>query len=139
MELMIVISVLAIIVTAVVVNLQNVTNDAREAITKSDLRTLASAIIIYESRHQQYPEVANWKAALQNDEPRLISRVPIDPFSQSKDKYIYKLNTDAPQDKTYLLLSVGPNSAEETTVTYDEVNKNSGDDLIISNAATVND
>lgn len=139
MELMVVVAVLAIIAAAVVLSLRNITHDAKESIAKSDLRTLVTAVVIYESRHQAYPPVTDWETYLQNDDPRVIDRIPADPFNSSNNQYIYKLNTDSPAGKTYVILSVGTDGIDNTTVTYDTVNKNGGDDIILSNAATVID
>ncbi|MCD6219184.1 prepilin-type N-terminal cleavage/methylation domain-containing protein [Candidatus Calescamantes bacterium] len=136
LELMIVIAVLGILAAVLIVNLQGVSREAKTSVAKSDLRTLKTALILYESHFNSLPPQSTWESSLQADRPRIIDRVPQDPFSQEGEKYIYKLNTDSPAGKTYVVLSVGENGKDDTLVFYDRVNKGE-DDLIATNARVI--
>ena len=136
LELMIVVAVLAILAAILVVNLGGVSAEAKNSVAKSDLRTLKTALILYENHFNSFPPVNDWESCLQKDEPRVIDRISADPFNQNGEKYIYKLNTDSPSGKTYVVLSVGKNGSDDTQVFYDRVVKGK-DDLIATNARKV--
>ncbi len=136
LELMIVVAVLGILAAVLILNLQGISGDAKTSVAKSDLRTLKTAVVLYESHFNALPPQSYWEKALQEDEPRIIDRVPADPYNQQGGKYIYKLNTDAPAGKTYVVLSVGKNGKDDTQVFYDRVIKGS-DDYLVTNARRI--
>ncbi len=136
LELMVVIAVVAILAALLVINLQGISADAKNSVAKSDLRNIKTALIMYEAHFNLLPPQEDWEECLQNDDPRIIDRIPPDPWSPSGDKYRYKLNSDSPAGKTYVVLSVGANGVEEVKVYYDRVT-DKGDDIIVTNARSL--
>ena len=136
LELMLVVAVLGIIAAILIFNLQGLSEEAKESVAKSDLRNLKSALILYENHFNALPPEDEWEEALKRDNPRIIDRVPPDPFSPTGDKYVYKLNTDSPPSRTYVVLSVGKNGKVDTEVYYDRV-VSGGDDYFVTNAREV--
>jgi len=136
LELMIVVVILGIVVGILIFNFQGITQEAKESVVKSDLRAIKSALIIYENHFNSLPPVDSWEECLKRDRPRIIDRVPQDPFHPQGKKYTYKLNTDSPTGRTYVVLSVGKNGEVDTEVYYDRV-VSSGDDYFVTNARKI--
>ncbi len=136
MELMIVVAVLAILAAILIPNFRGVTADAKNSTAKADLRNLKMAVILYQNKYNVLPDdssPAAFEKCLQNYTPRVVDRVPADPWSSSGAKYQY----DAVND-TFGIWSVGKNGNSETTITDDTCTFSSGaDDIVATNAATI--
>ncbi len=137
LELMIVIAVVGILAGVTLLNLRGLKPEAKNAAALADLRCIESAVLTYEARHYSFPPVTGWESYLQNDIPRLIDRVPQDPWSPTGEKYQYDLDTTTTPG-TYLLLSVGPDGMRSAQVGNDIV-RNVGDDIVVTNAKEIQD
>ncbi|HIE44221.1 MAG TPA: prepilin-type N-terminal cleavage/methylation domain-containing protein [Candidatus Omnitrophica bacterium] len=136
-ELMIVIVILGILAPIIVIGLRGARTKARNATARADLESIESAILTYEQRHYTYPPVSGWETYLQNDEPRLIDRIPEDPWASGGAKYVYDLDTTSTPG-TYLILSVGEDQTRDAQV-GDDIVTNKDDDIIATNAKTISD
>jgi len=135
LELLIVIGVVGILAAVSIINLTGVKPEAIRAKVMADLRSIEAAVLTYEARHYVFPPVNGFESYLQNDTPRLLDRVPEDPWSPTNAKYQYDLDTTTTPG-TYLLLSVGPDGSRTATVGSDVVN-NVGDDVVVTNARQI--
>lgn len=75
-ELMVVITVIAILMTIAVVSFTRIQKQARDTKRKSDLRTLATALQAYFTENMSYPASADWQSALT---PNYIPNIPAAP------------------------------------------------------------
>jgi len=135
LELLIVVAIVGILAAVSIINIRGIRPEALKAKVLADLRNIESAVLTYEARHYSYPPVSGWESYLQNDTPRLIDRIPEDPWSPTDEKYQYDLDTTSIPG-TYLILSVGPDGTRTATVGDNEV-ANVGDDIIVTNAREV--
>ena len=90
-EMMIVIVVIAILIGALLPQFRGAQDEASEQRARSELRTLATAVESYYI-HNSNTLPANL-AALTSVNPRIVSRVPNDPFRSGSNAYTYA--TDA--------------------------------------------
>ena len=143
MELMIVVAVLGILAAILIPNFRGVTADAKNSTAKADLRNLKMAVILYQNQFNVLPDDSSedkFEECLQNYSPRVVDRVPTDPWSSSGDKYQYDVSDDG---TTFGIWSVGQDGTSETTITNDKckLEDESGDgkvdDIVATNAATI--
>ncbi|MCD6219185.1 type II secretion system protein GspG [Candidatus Calescamantes bacterium] len=135
LELLIVVGVVGILATVSIINLTGIKPEATRAKVMADLRSIESAVLTYEARHYSFPPASGWESYLQNDTPRLLNRIPEDPWSPTDAKYQYDLDTTTTPG-TYLILSVGPDGSRTATVGNDVVS-NVGDDVVVTNARQI--
>lgn len=134
-ELLIVIAVVAIIAAAVILNLTGIMPEAKNATAQSDLANIEAAVLTYEAKHYAFPPQDSWEDYLTSESPRLIDRIPEDPWASGGAKYQYFLDVTSTPG-TYLILSVGPNGVRNATVGDDQVTDRE-DDIIVTNARNV--
>ena len=138
MELMIVVSVLGILAAILIPNFRGVTEEAKNAAAKADLRNLKMAVILYQSKYNVLPDdssSATFEKCLQNYTPRVVDRVPSDPWSSVGNKYQYEVNAD---NSTYAIWSVGKNGSKNFTLGSDAITfTGSADDIVATNAKDV--
>jgi len=139
MELMIVVAVLAILAAILIPNFRGITADAKNSTAKADLRNLKTAVILYQNKYNVLPDdssVDKFEECLQNYSPRVVDRVPTDPWSSTGAKYQYDVAAD---NQTYAIWSVGANGTTDVTVGNDEINFGANaDDIVATNAKTIN-
>ena len=139
MELMIVVAVLAIIAAILIPNFRGITAEAKNSTAKADLRNLKTAVILYQNKYNVLPDdssVDKFEECLQNYSPRVVDRVPADPWSSTGAKYRYDVAAD---NQTYAIWSVGPNDTTDVTVGNDQINFGANaDDIVATNAKTIN-
>jgi len=138
MELMIVVSVLGILAAILIPNFRGVTEEAKNAAAKADLRNLKMAIILYQSRYNVLPDdssSAKFEESLQNYSPRIVDRVPVDPWSPSGAKYQFEVAAD---NSTYAVWSVGKNGSKNFTLGSDTLTFTANaDDIVGTNAKDI--
>ncbi len=138
MELMIVVAVLAILAAILIPNFRGITADAKNSTAKADLRNLKMAVILYQNQFNVLPDdssSAKFEESLQNYSPRVVDRVPVDPWSPSGAKYQYDV---APDGTTFGIWSVGQDGTSETTITDDTCTfAANADDIVATNAKTI--
>ncbi|GEM_PF-658361 len=139
MELMIVVTVLGILAAILIPSFRGVTSEAKNAAAKADLRNLKVAVILYQAKYNVLPDdssVDKFEECLQNYSPRVVDRVPADPWSSAGAKYQYDVAAD---NQTYAIWSVGANGTTDITVGSDEINFGANaDDIVATNAKTIN-
>jgi len=138
MELMIVVAVLGILAAILIPNFRGVTEEAKNAAAKADLRNLKMAVILYDSRYNVLPDdssIEKFEKCLQNYSPRVVDRIPADPWSSNGSKYHYEVASD---DETYAIWSVGKNGTKDFTLGEDSITFNANaDDIVATNAKDV--
>ena len=81
-EMMIVLTVIAILVGVLLPNFRGPQDEASTQRARSELRTLATALESYYIHYSNvFPPVATWVTNLTQATPRIIPRVPTDPFN----------------------------------------------------------
>ncbi|MCD6522013.1 type II secretion system protein GspG [Candidatus Calescamantes bacterium] len=138
MELMIVVAVLAIIAAILIPNFRGITAEAKNSTAKADLRNLKMAVILYQNQFNVLPDdssIEKFEECLQNYSPRVVDRVPTDPWSPDGSKYHYDVSADG---TTFGIWSVGQNGTSETTIGNDTCTFGANaDDIVATNAATI--
>ncbi len=90
-ELMIVITVIAILATIAVVSFSRVQKQARDTKRKGDVRALATALQAYFTERNTYPATASWSTELA---PTYIPLVPVNPPGDNLvGTYSYAVNS----------------------------------------------
>ncbi len=117
-ELMIVITIIAILATIGVVSFTRVQKQARDTKRKADLRTLATALQAYYTEKQAYPTAAQGLAILA---PTYVPILPVDP--QLKTDYTYKTNAT---EFTYALCGTLETPTDAAKPTWKISTKNAG-------------
>ncbi len=117
-ELMIVITVIAILATIAVVSFTRVQKQARDTKRKGDLRALATGLQAYYTEKQAYPTAVQGTAVLT---PTYVPVIPTDP--QSKASYTY---TNDATNNTYGLCATLEAPVVSTTPTWKVSTKNTG-------------
>ena len=138
MELMIVVAVLAIIAAILIPNFRGITAEAKNSTAKADLRNLKMAVILYQNQFNVLPDdssIEKFEECLQNYSPRVVDRVPADPWSPDGSKYHYDVSPDG---TTFGIWSVGQNGTSETTIGDDSCTFGANaDDIVATNAANI--
>ncbi len=93
-EIVVVITILALLMTAVAVNVMRVSSDAKRDVAAQDIRIALTALEMFKARTQRYP--ANLQQLV---DAQLIKRLPKDPW---RTPLIYSLDNAHP-----LLVSLG--------------------------------
>ncbi len=139
MELMIVVAVLAIIAAILIPNFRGITSEAKNSTAKADLRNLKMAVILYQNQFNVLPDdssIEKFEECLQNYSPRVVDRVPVDPWSPTGAKYQYDVAAD---NSTFAIWSVGQNGSSDTTVGNDAITFGANaDDIVATNAKDIN-
>jgi len=100
-ELIVVITIIGILATAVVMNLQGRDEDAKVAKVKSDFQTTINAADLFKLDHGRYPDSLD---ELLNPPDtgkgmKYLKNAPIDPWTN--EAYLYDLGDDGPEMVSY--------------------------------------
>lgn len=137
-ELIIVVSVIAILVGIALPRMRGMMDEGNTAKAASELRALQAAVESYYVHNSRtYPaEAATWQAALTatTTKPRLVGTALVDPFNGSTQ---YKYDTSA-NGLYYVIFSVGPDKAADITSVGDtgDIAGGPDDDIFVSNGTS---
>ena len=107
-ELLIVISVIAILVGIALPRFKGMRDEGNISKAKGELRTLQSAVESYRIHNGAYPAAgAAWEAALTGATPQIVSATMDDPFAASGTQYLLVLSNGT-TGNFYAIYSVGP-------------------------------
>ena len=137
-ELIIVISVIAILVGIALPRLRGMIDEGNTAKAASELRALQAAVESYYVHNSKvYPPTGStWEDLLATVKPTLIATSPKDPFSASgTTQYQYAKDTNG---KYYIIWSIGPDTTAGVTgvSTAGAVSGTAGDDIYVSNGSS---
>lgn len=91
-ELLVVISIVAILATVGVVVFSNLQKNGRDAKRQSDLRIIQSALEQYHADQGYYPDTVTSGSSIASGSKTYLQKVPADPLSTSQ--YHYKTDPD---------------------------------------------
>ena len=135
-ELIIVISVIAILVGIALPRLRGMIDEGNTAKAASELRALQAAVESYYVHNSKaYPPTGStWETLLTTVKPTLIGIALADPFSTSSAQYQYNKTTDG---KLYAVWSVGPdNTSDVSFSTSTGAITTADDDIYVSNGTS---
>ncbi len=136
-ELIIVISVIAILVGIALPRLRGMIDEGNTAKAAAELRALQTAVESYYIHNSKvYPATgATWESALTSAKPKLIGVALTDPFSTSSAQYQYGKSTNG---LYYIIWSVGQNNAASITGVSDTgaLTGTADDDIYVSNGTS---
>lgn len=136
-EMMVTVSILAILVTTVVVSFGPAREQARDAQRQTDLRTIEAALTLYKNKYGVYPEACNgpttggsplWSGQAGGSyecgsgsgqyivglAPEFLPELPVDPKLNGNDSgYVYTTNEDRSVYKLMALNTVEGEEVEE--------------------------
>lgn len=110
-ELLIVMSVIAILIVIFMSSFRGLQNETRKTKAQQDLRFLKVAIESYYKNHNNvFPSKSDYQAILLGAYPKLLESNLYDPFGiSSTTQYMYDLSADDPSKAIYYVVySVGP-------------------------------
>ena len=137
-ELIIVITVIAILVVIALPRLRAMIDEGDTAKAAAELRALQTAMESYYIHHgSAYPATGGtWESALTGATPTLIKTALLDPFSATSPpaQYQYSKTIDG---KYYAIWSVGQDNVSDVTFnTTTGIITTAGDDIYVSNGAS---
>ncbi len=103
-ELLIVMSVIAIIISIALPSFKGMQQQARIIKAQGDLRTLKVSVETYFSNNAAYPAASGYQTTLINSTPQILSTTLNDPFSSTATPYAYALSSNSAY---YVIYSVG--------------------------------
>lgn len=142
-EMMIVITVIAILVGVLLPSFRGTQDEARTQRARAELRTIATAMESYYIHNSNaFPTEVQTLTQLTSATPRIISSVPDDPFRSGSNDYSYQLSSNS---QYYVIYSYGPDATTAITdITTAGVPQCSGancatsiDDICITNGTPV--
>jgi general secretion pathway protein G len=115
-EILVVISVIAILVGIVVPRFKGIQSEANRAKVKAELKTLQTAVESYYMHQdpQQYPPPTTTLCHdyLIGANPRIVSSILYDPFATPGTEYFYEVS---PNGSYYVITSIGENNTIDIT------------------------
>lgn len=140
-ELMIVISVMAILIGIALPYFKGMQDEGNSAKCAGELRTLTTGIESYYIHNDnEYPAqvatapTSSWQINLTGATPTIVKNILNDPFKSSQE-YSYVTSALATGSEYYVVFSVGPDGDPNiTTITTAGVIAAPGDDIYITNA-----
>ena len=140
-EMLIVISVIAIMIAIAVPAFRGIQMDAKQSRAGADLKVMRVAIDSYLKNQNDFPDatfgkgnVPNWQNTLLDTSPRVLEQKLFDPFRNGQVEFQYTVNG------TYFIVwSVGPNQKSTITgISEDgEVEGTIGDDVYQTNGQRI--
>ncbi len=103
-ELLIVMSVIAIIISIALPSFKGMQQQARIIKAQGDMRTIKEACESYYTNNAAYPAVTNYQTTLQGASPQVLTTALNDPFSATATPYAYALSSNSAY---YVIYSVG--------------------------------
>jgi len=94
-ELLVVVSIIGILTTLVMANLNSARERARDAQRKSDLHNIQTALRLYYNDNSQFPSSLTFNAQWEEDEIEYMALVPNDPLAPTRD---YHFTYDSLED-----------------------------------------
>ena len=131
-EILIVIMIIAIIFTAMGINISSLQREANISRVKADLKTLQLAVESYYKNYMYvFPPEGEYQTILIEATPRILEGNQIDPFGETTSTlYRYKLS---PNGSYYVIYSLGMGRSGKAAVSDDGVLSESGGPILISN------
>ncbi|HUY42082.1 MAG TPA: prepilin-type N-terminal cleavage/methylation domain-containing protein [Candidatus Dormibacteraeota bacterium] len=105
-EMMIVVAIIAILVTILVPNLMRARAQAQTAACEANLKEIATALELYETDHDAYPQSGNVDASNSDLQP-YVQQVPVDPAAGPGKPYTFTVSTDGNGQPSYTITCPG--------------------------------
>ena len=105
-EMMIVVAIIAILVTILVPNLMRARAQAQTAACEGNLKEIATALELYETDHDAYPQSGNADASNTDLEPYL-QQTPVDPAAGPGQPYTFTVTNDGTDTPSYVITCPG--------------------------------
>ena len=137
-ELIIVISVIAILLGIALPRLRGMIDEGNAAKAAAELRALQAAVESYYVHNSKvYPTdgSSTWQSALTGAKPKLIGTALNDPFATSATQYQYDKSANG---LYYIIWSVGPDNTADITGVSDAgaLTGSADDDIYVSNGTS---
>lgn len=132
-EMMIVVAIIAILVTILVPNLMRARSQAQTAACEGNLKEIATALELYETDHDEYPQSGNVDAS-NTDLLPYVEQVPVDPAAGPGKPYTYTVTTSDDAAPSYIITCPGTHDPAtlqsinqgDTTATHIQYGSQSG-------------
>jgi type II secretion system protein G len=105
-EMMIVVAIIAILVTILVPNFMRARAQAQTAACEGNLKEIATALELYETDHDAYPQSGTIDSNNSDLQPYL-QQTPIDPAAGPGKPYTFSVSTDAAGEASYAITCPG--------------------------------
>lgn len=113
-ELLVVISILGILVTIGLVSFRSSQARGRDAKRKSDLKQVSSALELYYSDYNKYPDSLSWGSEFTDNKTTYFKELPKDPASSLV--YLYRV-VDPPANQKFQLFAHLENAEDINLIT----------------------
>lgn len=113
-ELLVVIAILGVLVTIALVSFRSSQARGRDTQRKSDLKQVSSALELYYSDYNKYPDSLTWGSEFTDGSTVYFKVLPIDP--SSGQNYLYRL-VDSPANQKYQLFARLENAEDPSIIT----------------------
>ncbi len=105
-EMMIVVAIIAILVTILVPNLMQARSQAQTAACESNLKEIATALELYETDHDAYPDSGTVDGNNSDFLP-YMQQVPVDPAAGPGKPYTFTVTTSGNSAPSYVITCPG--------------------------------
>lgn len=105
-EMMIVVAIIAILVSILVPNLMRARSQAQTAACEGNLKEIATALELYETDHDTYPQSGNVDAS-NTDLLPYVQQVPVDPAAGPGKPYTFAVTTPDNGPASYTITCPG--------------------------------
>ncbi len=105
-EMMIVVAIIAILVTILVPNLMRARAQAQTAACEGNLKEIATALELYETDHDSYPQSGNVDAS-NTDLLPYVQQVPVDPAAGPGKPYTFTVTNSSSGPASYAITCPG--------------------------------
>jgi general secretion pathway protein G len=131
-EILIVIMIIAIIFTAMGINISSLQREANMSRIRADLKTLQLAVESYYKNYMYvFPPVNDYQTILIDATPRILEGNQIDPFGETTSTlYAYNLS---PNGSYFVIYSPGAGGSGKASVSDDGIVSVSGRPIWVSN------
>jgi Tfp pilus assembly protein PilE len=113
-ELLVVIAILGVLVTIALVSFRSSQARGRDAQRKSDLKQVSSALELYYSDYNKYPDSVTWGTEFTDGSTVYFKALPVDP--SSGQNYLYRV-VDSPSNQKYQLFARLENAEDPSIIT----------------------
>ncbi|MGH7737077.1 MAG: type II secretion system protein [Candidatus Tyrphobacter sp.] len=132
-EMMIVVAIIAILVTILAPNLIRARAQAQTAACEGNLKEIATALELYETDHDTYPQSGNVDAS-NTDLLPYVQQVPVDPAAGPGKPYTFTVTSGTDNEPSYVITCPGIHdpatlqsiSQGDTTATHIQYGSQSG-------------
>ncbi|HEY9085234.1 MAG TPA: type II secretion system protein [Candidatus Tyrphobacter sp.] len=105
-EMMIVVAIIAILVTILVPNFMRARAQAQTAACEGNLKEIATALELYQTDHDAYPQSGNVDASNTDLQPYL-QQTPVDPAAGPGKPYTFVVSNDGTGSPSYTITCPG--------------------------------